>query len=519
MQPLVVPDLIAHASLRYPARPCVVTAGQTLTFAEVSDRSSRLANLLFARGIAGGARVALLAENVAEFIEIRVGAQRAGSILVPLNYRLSIPELQQMIDDCAPELLIVDPECRETAERLSGPPLLWLGPGGSYEHSLAASSTTWSAGPLRADAIGLISYTSGTTGEPKGVMLSNWSLHATMLACGAEIGASPDGTYLASTPMFHLGAQVGLAFTYLGGCHAQLRKFSSQAFLGLVEQAAVTHTQLVPTMVKDVIGHSPAKPGALQRILYGAAPMPPALAAQVAGMWECELVNGYGSTEIMLVSSLSPDEHRLDNPGILASVGRSAVGMRSCVVETGVVDAEAAASVADADEVDVEASVGVVGEVVASGPTAMSGYWRKPEASAAVMSRGWVRTGDLGYRDDDGYLYLVDRKSDKIITGGENVFPSEVESVIRQIEGVDEVAVVGVPDDHWGQRVVAVVVPRPGADLAADDIIARTRRHVAGYKSPKDVIFVSALPRSATGKILRRVLRDKCQPGSSPEAG
>jgi long-chain acyl-CoA synthetase len=491
---LVVPDLIAHATRRDPARPCVITADRTMTFAEVDERAARLARFLTGAGLGDGARVALLAQNVPEFIEIRVGAQRAGSVLVPLNYRLSAPELQQILGDCAPGLLIVDPACAELADRLSAPRVLHLGPGESYEHALTRSDAGWPLAPLEAGRIGLISYTSGTTGEPKGVMLSNWSLHATMLACGAEIGASPDGRYIASTPMFHLGAQVGLAFTYLGGGHVQLRRFDPDGFAELVERSAATHAQLVPTMLKEVLRRSPSRPGALRRVLYGAAPMPPALALRVAQTWSCELVNGYGSTEIMMVSSLSPGEHRPDtDPQLLASVGRTAIGMLSQVVD------------ADGQEV----GAGEIGEITAAGPTAMSGYWRRPEASAAVMIAGWVRTGDLGYRDEAGYLYLVDRKSDKIITGGENVYPSEVERVIALIDGVDEVAVIGVPDDHWGQRVVAVVVPKPGAQLDPAEVISVTRASVAGYKSPKQVIFAEALPRNPTGKLLRRVLLDQ----------
>jgi acyl-CoA synthetase (AMP-forming)/AMP-acid ligase II len=491
-----VPDLLGLGVRRYPDRPCVVVDDRSSSFAAVSDRAGRFAAHLAAAGIGPGARVALLALNEAEFIELRVGTQRAGASLVPLNYRLAAAELEAILDDCEPDLLILGPDLDGLAAGLTAPAVLHLGPGGSYEAALAAVDTPV---PLPAaldpDAIGLMSYTSGTTGRPKGVMLSNAALHATTLAMGHEIGAHPDGVYLASTPLFHIGHTVGFAFTYLGATSRHLRKFDVAAFTDLLGRGAFTHTQLVPAMFAAILEQAPGVPApALQRILYGAAPMPPELAVRIIEAWGCELVNGFGSTEAMGVSMLSPAEHDpIARPGLLASVGRASAGMTARVV----------------DDEGRDVLPGEVGEIIAKGPNVMSGYWRNPQATEEALRDGWMHLGDLGYRDAEGYLYLVDRRNDKIVTGGENVYPSEVEHVLLEHPAVHEAAVVGVPDDRWGEAVSAVVVLRGGANATAADLSAHCRERLAGYKVPKAIRFADAVPRTATGKLLRRELREQ----------
>jgi acyl-CoA synthetase (AMP-forming)/AMP-acid ligase II len=489
--PTLVPDLLNHASRRYPTRTCVIVDDRIASFGEVSDRAAAFAGYLGQRGLAGR-RVAVLAYNEIELIEIRTAVPRAGAVLVPLNYRLSVGELAAAIEDCEPDLLIVGPGLEEVAELLPVADQLVLGETGSYAAALAGGAPQPVPPALLGDALAMINYTSGTTGRPKGVMLSNAALHATLIAMSQEMAVRPGSVYMSSNPMFHVGAAVAYGFTYLGGACIQLRRFDSDQWLRHLHAGNFTHGQLVPTMVHDLLEISTEPAPALERLMYGSAPMPPELARRTYELWGCELVNGFGSTEAMGVSMLTPEDHDPDRaPHLLASVGRSSPGM------VWRLESE------DGREVD----TGEVGEVVTCGANLMSGYWRNPEATGEALRDGWMHMGDLGYRDEDGYLYLVDRRGDKIVTGGENVYPSEVENVLIEHPAVAEAAIIGLPHERWGEQVTAVVVARPGATIDADALIAFSRSQLAGFKTPKQVRFTDALPRTATGKLRRGELR------------
>lgn len=487
----VVPDLLNHAARRFPSRVCVAVDGRGLTFGETTARAAAFAGYLVARGLSGR-RVAVLAYNELELIEIRAAVPRAGAILVPLNYRLSTAELAAALEDCEPDLLVVGPGLEEVASELPVSDTLVLGERGSYASALAAAASQEAPAALPANSLGMINYTSGTTGRAKGVMLTNAALHATLVAMGHEMAARPESTYMSSNPMFHVGAAVAYGFTYLGATCLQLRRFDSDRWLEHLHAGDFTHGQLVPTMVHDLLELSGGPAPALQRLMYGSAPMPPELARRTYSRWGCELVNGFGSTEAMGVSMLTPADHDPDNtPHLLASVGRSSPGM--------------VWRLADEDGHDV--GVGEIGEVLARGANLMSGYWRSPELSAEALKDGWMHMGDMAYRDADGYLYLVDRRGDKIVTGGENVYPSEIENVLMEHPSVAEAAVVGLPHARWGEAVTAVVVTRPGATLDPTELIAFCRERLAHYKSPKTVTVTTTLPRTATGKLRRAELR------------
>jgi acyl-CoA synthetase (AMP-forming)/AMP-acid ligase II len=487
----VVPDLLNHAARRFPSRVCVAVEDRSLTFSETTARAAAFAGYLEARGLAGR-RVAVLAYNEPELIEIRAAVPRAESILVPLNYRLSIPELASTLEDCEPDLLVVGPGLEEIANELPISDTLVLGEQGSYATALAAAPSQPIPAALRADALGMINYTSGTTGRAKGVMLTNAALHATLVAMGHEMAARSDSIYMSSNPMFHVGAAVAYGFTYLGATCLQLRRFDSTRWLEHLHAGNFTHGQLVPTMVHDLLELSGDTAPRLERLMYGSAPMPPELAKRTYARWGCELVNGFGSTEAMGVSMLTPSDHDPDNaPHLLASVGQSSPGM--------------VWRLADEDGHDV--GVGEVGEVLARGSNLMSGYWRSTELTEEALQSGWMHMGDLAYRDADGYLYLVDRRGDKIVTGGENVYPSEIENVLIDHPTVAEAAVIGLPHARWGEEVTAVVVSRPGATVVPAELIAYCRERLAHYKSPKTVTIVGVLPRTATGKLRRSELR------------
>jgi acyl-CoA synthetase (AMP-forming)/AMP-acid ligase II len=488
---VIVPDLLDHAARRYPSRTCVSVEGRSASFVQATDRAAAFAGHLVERGLAGR-RVAVLAHNELELIEIRAAVPRAGAVLVPLNYRLTVGELAATVEDCEPDLLVVGPGLEEVAAALPVEDQLVLGEAGTYAAAIAAARPQPVPAGLRGDALGMINFTSGTTGRAKGVMLSNAALHATIIAMSQEMAVRPGSVYMSSNPMFHVGAAVAYAFTYLGGTCLQLRKFDSRRWLAHLHAGDFTHGQLVPTMVHDLLEISAEPAPALERLMYGSAPMPPELARRTYATWGCELVNGFGSTEAMGVSMLAPEEHDPDHaPHRLASVGRSSPGMVWRLLGD------------DGREV----AVGEVGEVVARGANVMSGYWRDPEATAEALRDGWMHMGDLGYRDEDGYLYLVDRRGDKIITGGENVYPSEVENVLLQHPAVAEAAIVGLPHERWGESVVAVVVLRPRHEADEPSLIAFCREHLAGYKTPKAIRFTDVLPRTATGKLRRGELR------------
>jgi acyl-CoA synthetase (AMP-forming)/AMP-acid ligase II len=496
----LVPDLISCATLRYPERAAVIAGDATLSFSEVSDRASRLVSALHRRGITAGHRVGLLAMNDLEYLEIRVGAQRAGTILVPLNYRLAEAELAACLEDADVGILIVGRDLEEVAARMPVPAVLRLGAGAeagdeSYEAALAAvDPAPILPGGYDPETICHISYTSGTTARPKGVMLSNRSIHAGTMAMADELNQKPGAIFLACTPLFHVGSQVGFSCSYLGGTLVMAHKFEAHAFIDAIERHGVTHCQMVPTMIQMVLeAQGDRSIRSLERVLYGASPIPPALLRRAIEAWGCEFVNGYGSTESMGISFLTPAEHDLQRPHLLASVGRSSMLTTSRLV--------------DDDGNDV--AQGEIGEVLGRSAALMSGYWRNPQATAEALRDGWMHTGDLAYRDAEGYLYLVDRRDDKIVTGGENVFPSEIENVIGSHPGVHEAAVIGVPHEVWGEAVAAVVVLREGAVVTETDINAHCRGALAGYKVPKLIHFAAdPLPRTATGKLLRRDLRD-----------
>ncbi|MYW97374.1 long-chain fatty acid--CoA ligase [Amycolatopsis rubida] len=496
-----VPDLLAHAVARRPRKTCVRVASRALSFAEVSDRADRFAEFLRSRGIGPGDRVAVLAYNEIEYLEVRVGTLRAGAVHVPLNFRLSAPELGRIVEDCDPALLVVGPRLYPAARAAADRPMVFLAaadpeiPAGvlRYEDAIAAAAPAAAPAEFPADRLAMISYTSGTTGQPKGAMLTHGALHAAMISLGQEIGARPDGVYLAAMPMFHIGAQLGHAFTYLGGTCRQLVRFDPADAAAALSSGEITHAQLVPSMIRDVLARWPANaPSRLRRVLYGAAPMPPGLLRRAIETWGCEFVNGYGSTEALGVCVLPPEDHQPERaPGLLKSIGRSAVGMRMRVVT----------------EDGKDAGPGEIGEIACRGPNLMSGYWRQPEATAECFRDGWFRTGDLAYRDAEGYHYLVDRLNDKIVSGGENVYPTEVENVLLEHADVRDVAVVGTPDPYWGEIVTAAVVPLAGAAPGAEDLKQHCRGRIAGYKIPKRIRFVSELARSPTGKVLRREIR------------
>jgi long-chain acyl-CoA synthetase len=381
----------------------------------------------------------------------------------------------------------------------AAPPAGWL----SYEPLLATASPEVPPTPATPDDLAALFYTSGTTGHPKGAMLS----HANLLANAYHILASglwqEGDVYLHGCPMFHIAdGPTTHAMTWLGGTHVIIPGFRADLALEAIERERVTVTLLIPTMVNFLINHPDVTKrdlSSLRLVLYGGAPMPEELVRRAKQMLPCTFCQAYGLTESAPLLTLFPAQERVLNgppeqARRLLSCGREVIGVRVRVVDTA----------------GREVQPGEVGEIIAKGPNIMVGYWNNPQATADAVRDGWLYTGDLATVDDEGYIYIVDRKKDMIITGGENVFSTEVENVLYTHPAILEAAVVGVPDATWGEAITAIVVLKAGMTATEQDIIEYCRARTAHFKVPRSVDFYEgALPKSGSGKILKRELREK----------
>ncbi|MFA1549198.1 class I adenylate-forming enzyme family protein [Actinomadura chokoriensis] len=500
-------DLLDAAARDAPDAPALSVDGTTWTFRELRARVDALSAYLSGR-CSRGARVALLAHNRLEYVAAYYGVPRDGRILVPLNQRLHPREWADQIARSGAELVIGEPDLLDRLAAEGGLPagrpalagiddLPWDGPESGPE-SATESATASGADP---DDVAWLMFTSGTTGRPKGVRLTHRSLLA-----GIEVTASGrpvrrGDVFCTPFPLCHVaGYQVILH--HLFRRHAVvLRRFTPAALVEATRRHGVTNLSLAPTMLEDLLAHVEDDPaaldvlrGAVRVIAYGSAPMPVPLLRRAGDVLGCDFNQGFGMTELSgNAAFLSPDDHRAaitTRPELAASAGRPAGGVEIAVL----------------DEDGTHLPPGALGEIAVRGPQVTTGYWDDPDATAEAFTGGWFRTGDAGRVDEDGYLYLVDRLKDVIITGGENVSSLEVEDVLRTVPGVAQVAVVGLPDPRWGQTVCAVIVP-DGTPPSEDDLIAACRARLAGFKTPRGVEYVDTLPRTGNGKVRKSALR------------
>jgi long-chain acyl-CoA synthetase len=491
-----VADVIRRAAERRPERVALRHCKRTLTYAQLDERSSRLAQALLASGVRAGDRVAYLGRTAPEVIELLFAVAKLGAVIVPLNWRLSMRELGQVVADSRAPVLIADAEYAEPAAILVDAPIVV---GDGYEPWLQAHEPRDPGGRGEPGDVVVQMYTSGTTGAPKGVLTTHRNLGA--CAQTSEWWSFDEETVsLTPLPMFHIG---GIGWAYCGLWHGAetilVRDFRPEPVLDLLERHAVTNAIFVPTM----LGMLTAVPGAAERdysalrtIAYGASPITTTLLRAALRTFDCGLVGSYGLTETTgTVVRLEPEDHV---ERLLRSVGRPYPW-----VELRVVDPATGA----------DRPPGAVGEVWLRAPNLMAGYFNRPaETAAALTEDGWLRTGDGGYRDDEGYLFLTDRVKDMIVSGGENVYPIEVEEVLAQHPDVADVTVIGVPDEKWGEAVKALVIARDGAAPAPQALVAFARERLAGYKLPRSIDFVAELPRTPTGKVLKRELRARYSP-------
>lgn len=478
---------------------------RTRTFGEVADRVARLAGALRGLGVGDGHRVAMLSLNSDRYSEYLLAVPWANAVVNPVNIRWSAAEIVYSFVDSGTAVLFVDdafapmlPAIRERYDGLDV--VVHCGDGPTPEGTLSYEELIANTEPIEdarrggGELAGLF-YTGGTTGFPKGVMLSHDNLFASAMgAVASGYLFKPGGRYLHAAPMFHLADLAGwLTQVLLGGVHVIIPAFEPVAALRAFQDHRVTDAMLVPVMIQMLIDHPDATEYDLsgaERILYGASPIAQSVLERAMKVFpRAAFTQAYGMTEVAPVATLlGPADHAA---GLLRSAGRAAP--------------HAEVRIADAE--DQEVPRGTVGEIQVRGDHVMLGYWNKPEETAAALRGGWMHTGDGGYMDDNGYVFVVDRLKDMIVSGGENVYSAEVENAVAAHPNVAACAVIGVPDPEWGERVHAVIVCRPGTSVTAAEIREHTKTRIAGYKAPRTIDLVDTLPVSGAGKILKRELR------------
>lgn len=506
---------LLRKSVRFHAdRPATVWQGRTRTWAQLGDRVSRAASGLRELGVGDGDRVAVLAMNSDSYLELFFSAAWAGGVIVPLNTRWSARELADALTDCTPAVMLVDETFRPMLEEIfqgtdvrpavvvldGAPETLQDGVVHAYESLIEDHEPALDASPRGGDDLYALFYTGGTTGRSRGVMLSHRNFVTASIIWVSTLAFRTETRYLHGVGFFHLaGAAPLVALTMVGGTHVLAPKFDAADILETIEREQVNYCLFVPTMIRMLLSHPDFDKrdlSSLRDIEYGASPMPNALLdealVRIPGV---NFRQGYGCTEATaLVTCLQAEHHRPDAPDkeVLGSAGRAAMGVEVRIV----------------DENGDEVPPGVVGEIAVQGDTVMLGYWNLPEETAKVLRDGWLHTGDGAWMSEDGYVHIVDRMKDMIVSGGENVYSSEVEQAIYRHPGVKECAVIGIPDERWGEAVHAEVVPHPGRTVTADELIAHVRTLVAGYKCPKSVaIRTEPLPLTAAGKIHKPSIR------------
>ncbi|WP_024508717.1 fatty acid--CoA ligase [Bradyrhizobium sp. ARR65] len=485
--------------------------GRTTSFAEFDRNTNRVANALSALGVRPGERIAYLGKNSDIYFELLLGAMKANVVMAPVNWRLAGPEVAFIVEDCKAPVLFVGPEfitlVRNIAPELKTVRTIIATEGGAPEWP---DFTTWRDAQSSADPgveitpgdIAIQLYTSGTTGKPKGAMLSHANF-LNLVNAGSDTEKpdwnrwTTDDVSLVAMPIFHIGGSGwGVMGLYHGARAVIAREFDPTKVLDFFERDGITKIFMVPAAMQFVVRQPRARNvdfSRLKYMLYGASPIPAALLKECIEVFKCGFVQMYGMTETTgTIVALAPEDHIVGSER-MRSAGKPLPG-----VELAILDAEGN-----------RLPPRQVGEIATRSGSNMVGYWNLPEATARTLDKdGWLRTGDAGYLDEDGYLYIHDRIKDMIISGGENIYPAEVESAICDHPDVAEAAVIGIPDDKWGEAVKAIVVLKPGKTATAADIINFTRERIAGYKTPKSVDFIAALPRNPSGKILRRHLRD-----------
>ncbi len=506
----ILGDIPRKHSRLDPDRECMVCGQVRLTWKQLNERVNRLANALTGIGVKKGTKVATLALNCHRLIEIYYATSKIGAVAVPLNFRLAPEELVHIINHSDSEVLFVDgttmemasgmlPELPNIRERFffGDAQEGWCG----YEDFLAAASDAEPDVDVTEDDLCHIQYTGGTTGLPKGVMITNRNYLTTAIGMGLALPAEPHYATLQVLPIFHT-AWWPVLLHHMGGARAVIApRFDFVEILETAEREKVTHINMVPVLFAWLLDFPDADKYDLSSIKffsYAGAPMPEEVLRRCIAKFGPIFQQGYGLTEAAPLGTrlAEEDQCRLEGPPELVRRINSC-GRETLVTEVRVVD-----------EDDQPVPPGQIGEIVIRGNNVMPGYWKDPELTAQALRGGWLHTGDLAEVDEYGFIYIVDRKNDMIITGGENVYPYEVEQVLYEHPAVLVAAVVGVKNDKWGEVVTAAVSLKQGAEATEEELISHCRQKIAGYKCPKRVVLMDAIPTSAIGKVLRRQVRE-----------
>jgi fatty-acyl-CoA synthase len=512
--------ILEKALSLYPENEAVVCGEHRFTYRQFGVRLYGLANFLNSTGVRRGDRVAILHENSHEFLEAYFAAAHLGAVLNPLNVRLRPLELAPILSDSGATLLIVSRRFRAEVESLIAmgtalKTIIWTGTAKAegpldsipYEEALAAQGST----PPRPtnfsdDDVAQLYYTSGTTGVPKGVMLSHKNVSTHALAAVAELRLGDHDHWLHVAPLFHLAdAWATFAVTWVGGKHVVVTDFDASEVLLTMQAERVTITNMIPSMLNILVntpGVDACDFSSLRIMMSGGAPIAPEVVRRVMETFKCDYVQTYGMTETSPYLSMSILKQNLahlpleEQFSYKAKTGRPFIGVLLKVVRE--------------DGTEVEPNDREVGEIIVRGDIVTKGYWNRPEETRKALRSGWLYTGDLAVLDREGYINIVDRKKDMIITGGENVYSIEVENALYALPYILEAAVVGVPDPQWGEAVKAVVVLRPGHEVTEAKVIQDCKARIAGYKAPKSVDFVPELPKTGSGKISKKALKKLC---------
>jgi fatty-acyl-CoA synthase len=498
-------DVIVEALTRFPTRTAFVAGDRRVSYAQAADMTARFAQVLTDHAVGPGSGVGVLSPNAPEVFATQAATFLSGARYSGLHPMGSVDDHVLLCDDAEIDVLVVHPKFVETgaaiAERAASVRhLLTLGPTGNHPNLLDVGHRV-TAAPLRAPAVGeddvaWLQYTGGTTGTPKGVMLSQGALVQEVQSLTAGWGLPEIPRYLASSPITHAAMLPVVPTLVRGGTVVLHQGFDPDAWLHTIAEENINYAFVVPTMLYTMLDNTdPAgrDTTSLETLVYGAAPMSAPRLNEAQDAFGPVLMQVYGQTECVGMStSLRKDEHDpIRRPDLLTSCGRPVLG-----VHVELLDDEGGPVAADA-----------IGELCVRSRAVMNGYWKRPAETAAALKGGWLRTGDMARRDDGGFFHLVDRKKDMIVTGGFNVFAKEVEDVIATDQAVSAVAVIGVPDEKWGESITAFVVPRPGATIDAGALTKLVRVHKGPHQAPKRLEIVSELPMTAVGKVDKKALR------------
>ena len=509
---MLLSDIPRRNARLYPDKIALIDNEVKISFSQLNKRINRLANALLGLGLRRGDKVAVLHHNCYQYIELYFASAKAGIPIVPLNYRFSAKELSYIINDSEAKAIFYGEKYFPVIEQIRGEIKgiehficidKSLAHTKDYEDMIGMARDSDPYIPVAEDDLYILGYTGGTTGLPKGVMTTHKNIISSCFhLCAEEIHLHPGAVFLNIPPLFHAGDSFCMfVFSFLGATNVVMNSSSPEEIFKNIQDHKVTHPLLVPTLMLYILQYPDIQRfdlSSLQCVIYGTAPMPVEPLKQIMRILGCAFCQVYGATETFVpMSVLLPREHVLEgtdeNFARMASGGREIIGVELKIV----------------DDHNDEVSNGETGEIVARGDNVMKGYWKLPELTEKTLKNGWYHTGDMGRMDERKYLYIVDRKKDMIISGGENIYSKEIEEVLFKHPGVADVAVIGIPDDIWGEAVKGLIIKKKGAEVSENELIDHCKKYLASYKKPKSIEFVNEFPRSTAGKVLKKELREK----------